>query len=506
MERTIQSPIARGLSRVARSLGAPRTMGYGFDPDRPVAGRQTSAGDADVRRQARETNRRMLGIFADMVDYLRPKLYTDYEQMLRDVPELKTGLKVLHDHAFVESDRTDRLVPNPLRTAFAHDARPEIKALLTDLEQRFNPSVLIPQLVMAAAKMGDAWGQLVWSRTGPNRYRLERIAQLAPQCVRGIPSDFGDVGSWQVSPIGHGMQQGPHFNVFEILHVPYDASWNRMYGTSILEAGRKNWRREEAAQDSVLLAVMTSSSSRMAVTYPIPGLANPDAMSRWRAELQGDSLASELFDMDGVARLRLITHLALTDHVIPYNASSMQPPGLHNVPAPPLEDLLEILHSYQSRHFVTINVPAALATVTRDMKAANALETQGVGFAKTVLSLQMLASLVWHDLCTRVILAAGYSTSTTSREYWLRLPRVERFDAEVRARSLKTTTGALHLCEQFGLDPKWTLVNVFGMSPDEVDEALTDVAMWRHTATPSDTSDPPVPAEQRPNNPDQNKL
>lgn len=464
---TVGSAIARSLARSARGVD----VHYGTTPDlKREPDSRTSRTDDEERVRLGNATRAAQAIYATMGDYTRAARYRDYAVMMRDTPEIRRAVKVLTDHSFVGSTRTNHLNPYaiaPNTTAIS----PTKQALVDDLWRRLDMANTMVTLTMHAVVYGDGFSQVVYAKTRnqPGKYHIVNLARLPSEVVSGTPNGYGSASHWKIRAPNESFESGVVYTPFEILHVAYMRDWDKLYGTSLLETLRKTFRREEAAEDMLLGLLTLAGSSRKSVAYPVPALTSVDEMDKWRSKLAGKAYLKKLFDRDGLARRELAIHSTLTDDFYPYSSGS-EPPTFHNEPPANLAGMKDVAVHQQDRYAVGMGVPATLLNINRDSGAKTAIELQGVNFAKTILGLQQVLSDVWWEVYFRLCVAAG--ETPVRGECPLILPPVERFDNEVQARADKTRVGTAMLLGQSGVD---------------VDEAL-------RVATPYDvkTVNPPL--------------
>ena len=433
----------------------------------PPSVQRTSAGDTRERRDLAQTVSQLEKMFDWRTELSRPAKYQQYREMDAEVPELSRSVQTRADFVFGAEEDSDQV-----RFVYKDSVRAEVRAIAEELFIRLDPSENAPRLYKEAAKMGDVFGELIWSRTGSTYPELLAIKEMLPERVRPLKDHLGQTYGFNVVAPGiTSASKGVFFSNNEMVQFSVERPWTAKYGTSIYEPARRLWPREQATLDVLSLLTIMRASARKSVAYPVGSLNDPKQLQEWKDKLSDGNLAHELFDSDGNLMRRLVSRLELDDLIYPYRGDHA-PPQFHDEPAADLKQLLDVLQYYQERYFVVTGTPAGLAGLERNVNARSTLEQQGLYFVRMVRQGQKDIKRFYEKLLKLQLAAAGITW--IPGEVQLALPTITKFDAELQSRARKATVESAEMMLNQGYDPEWVALNVVGIRPDQLDAALSE--------------------------------
>ena len=431
--------------------------------------KQTSSGDTAERNNLAATVDALTKMFDWNIEQSRVVKYKQYREMDVEVPELARSLQVQADFIFGTEDDEDAI-----RFVFADSARPEAKRIASDLFARLDPPTNAPRMYLEASKMGDLFGEIVWSQANSLSPYPEIVAlkEMLPERVQVLKGPLGHTSGYNVVLPGvSAASDGVRFTPSEMVQLSFNRPWTAKYGVSQLEPARKIWPREQAALDVLSLLTIMRASARKSVAYPVGSLNDPKQLGEWKDKLRNGNMARDVFDGDGNLMRRLVSRLELDDIIYPYR-SDHNPPSFHDEPAADLKQLLNVLEYYQERYFVVTGTPAGLAGLERNVNARSTLEQQGLYFVRMVRQRQKDIRQFYEHLLRLQFAAA--KLPWIPGEVALVLPTVEKFDAEMQSRSRKANVETAEMLLNQGYEPEWVALNVVGVRPDQMDKALSD--------------------------------
>lgn len=464
MAERSSSRLGRTLQRMAKRSLDIELVSQQF----PAPLRKTSAGDTSERRELERTVRQLETMFDWRTEMSRPAKYAQYREMDVEVPELARSVKTISDFVFGATSSEDAM-----RFVYADNCRPEVRKIAEDLFVRLDPQTDAPRRFEESRKMGDAFDEIIWSTGVPNKFpEIIALKEVLPERVKPLKNHLGKTYGFNVvAPGVTAAAEGEFFSLNEMTQFSHNRHWTAKYGTSLYEPARRLWPREQAALDVLSLLTIMRASARKSVAYPVGSLNDPKQLQEWKDKLSSGNLAEDLFDSDGNLMRRLVSRLELDDLIYPYRADH-NPPEFHDEPAADLKQLLDVLQYYQERYFVVTGVPAGLAGLERNVNARSTLEQQGLYFVRTVRNAQKDTSKYYEYLLKLQLMAAGIEW--IEGEVKMVMPVVETFDAELQSRAKKAATETAEMMLNQGYDPVWVAININGVYPDQVDEALSE--------------------------------
>jgi hypothetical protein len=460
----------RSSSRLGRTLQrlAKRSLDIELvSQQHPPPLQRTSSGDTRERRDLSNTVKQLEQMFDWRTEMSRPAKYQAYREMDAEVPELNRSVQTRADFVFGAEDEADQI-----RWLYQDSARAEVRKIADELFLRLDPPQNAPRMYQEAAKMGDAFGELIWSRSGSPYPQLLAVKEILPERVQVLKDHLGNTKGYNVVAPGiTTASKGAFFSPQEMVQFSVGKAWTAKYGTSIYEPARRLWPREQATLDVLSLLTIMRASARKSVAYPVGSLNDPKQLQEWKEKLSDGNLAQDLFDGDGNLVRRLVSRLELDDLIYPYR-SDHNPPVFHDEPAADLKQLLDVLHYYQERYFVVTGTPAGLAGLERNVNARSTLEQQGLYFVRMVMQGQKDIRRFYEGLLRKQLAFAGISW--IEGEVQMQLPTVTKFDAELQSRAKKASVEQAEMMLNQGYDPEWVAVNVVGVRPDQLDSALSE--------------------------------
>ena len=161
-----------------------------------------------------------------------------------------------------------------------------------------------------------------------------------------------------------------------------------------------------------------------------------------------------------------------------------EPPTFHNEPSANLNQLIEVLRYLQERYFISAGVPAALCGYERNVNSRATLEQQGLQFVRTVQRKQSDVVHLVQSVLLRAQAAAGMKPTL---DFEVVMPPVSTFDEKLRSeiRRINAETARI-LGAEVGLDMRYVLKDVLGLTDDEVNMVMESAELARLSRDPAD--------------------
>jgi hypothetical protein len=455
--------------------GSPEIIAAEYGGRRDIAWSKTTAGDTQAERKARRARGRLRNTAQPSFDLSRRKRYSDYREMLDEVPELATALQVLTDFVFGGGSDSVRL-------EFSDEATSGSRDIMKSAWRDIGGSAFFVEAFREGTCLGDSFTELIYSKAG---LIAERPLDAALTEVK--TNSFSQVESFCVLPPGGSASQGRgsgfSLTPLQVLHYAPDKQRGHRYGRSMWSSARKLWRQSEATEDVMSLLSILQASARKSVAYPLPSNIRPDQVDEFLSSLKGESWSSQVFDRDGKMRRRITSLLAMDDLVYPYREGS-EPPTFHNEPPADLTQLTEVLRYLQERYFIAAGVPAALCGYERNVNSRATLEQQGLQFVRTVQRKQQEVAQMVTSVMLRAQAAAGLHPKM---DFTVSMPSVSTFDEKLRAEvnRINAETAKI-LGVDVGINMRYVLSDTLGLSDDEVNMVLESAELARLSREPAD--------------------
>ena len=477
------SPLARRIGdKVLRLFqGAPEIIAADYGEPRAIEWSKTTAGDSQAERRARRARGRLRNTAQPSFDKTRRARYSDYREMLDEVPELATALQVLTDFVFGGKRASH------IEIAFTENATKGSQDVINAAMRDVGGSEFFVNVFREGTYLGDSFSELIYSKAG-----LIAERPLASGLTDVKINTYGQLQGYEVgNPAAQGSRgrnEGYFLRPVQVLHYSPDKLRGHQYGRAMWASARKLWRQSEATEDVMSLLSILQASARKSVAYPLPSNIRPDQVDEFLASMKSDSWSEQIFDKDGKMRRRITSLLAMDDLIYPYREGS-EPPSFHNEPGANLNQLIEVLRYLQERYFIAAGVPAALCGYERNVNSRATLEQQGLQFVRTVQRKQ--SDVV--NLVTSVLLRAQASAGLRpTMDFEVIMPPVSTFDEKLRSeiRRINAETARI-LGSEVGLDMRYVLSDVLGLSDDEVNMVLESAELARLAKDPVDIDTTP---------------
>lgn len=412
----------------------------------------------------------------------------DFREMGREVPELKRSLGVKVDFVFGGPSEDGRETHGGMRVETADGAAAEVRDLVAETDNNIQTPRLMRAKYREAVQLGDSATELVWAND-----RLVWVKPLLCERFDVKWDEWGRLTGYAVRASNSTVGGTTPLKPWQALHFAYDKGRGCKYGTSNWETARRIWRAADTLEDVLSILTLLKAGNRKSVAYPVPDSLTPEQLKVWTRELKGANERPTFFDSGGKLRRRLAALLELDDIVYPYRTSA-KAPSFHNEPTPEILPLLDLLKFQQERYFVATGVPAALAGVDRNVNARATLEQQGLHFVATTRMDQQEVADNTLFLFYVALLVAGIRPN--KGDVIVRMPRVSAFDDMLRAQvqQLRAQTAKV-LGIDVGLDMRWVLETVLGVSEEEATELMDAWQMPAFESDPTATAQAARPGE-----------
>lgn len=472
------SPLARRIGdRVLRLFqGAPEIIAADYGEPRAIEWSKTTAGDSMAERRARKARGRLRNTAQPSFDKTRRARYSDYREMLDEVPELATALQVLTD--FVFGGKKSHSIEITFTDNATQGSKDVVNAALRDI----GGSQFFVNVFREATYLGDSFTELVYSKAGLLAERPLSAYMTDVKC-----NLYGQVIGYEVADTANqssrGRNEGYYLRPVQVLHYSPDKMRGHSYGRSMWASSRKLWRQSEATEDVMSLLSILQASARKSVAYPLPSNIRPDQVDEFLSSMKSDGWSDQIFDKDGKMRRRITSLLAMDDLIYPYREGS-EPPTFHNEPSANLNQLIEVLRYLQERYFISAGVPAALCGYERNVNSRATLEQQGLQFVRTVQRKQSDVVHLVQSVLLRAQAAAGMKPTL---DFEVVMPPVSTFDEKLRSeiRRINAETARI-LGAEVGLDMRYVLKDVLGLTDDEVNMVMESAELARLSRDPAD--------------------
>ncbi|MAL83113.1 MAG: hypothetical protein CMF11_02000 [Idiomarina sp.] len=472
------SPLARRIGdRVLRLFqGAPEIIAADYGEPRAIEWSKTTAGDSMAERRARKARGRLRNTAQPSFDKTRRARYSDYREMLDEVPELATALQVLTD--FVFGGKKSHSIEITFTDNASQGSKDVVNAALRDI----GGSQFFVNVFREATYLGDSFTELVYSKAGLLAERPLSAYMTDVKC-----NLYGQVIGYEVADTANqssrGRNEGYYLRPVQVLHYSPDKMRGHSYGRSMWASSRKLWRQSEATEDVMSLLSILQASARKSVAYPLPSNIRPDQVDEFLSSMKSDGWSDQIFDKDGKMRRRITSLLAMDDLIYPYREGS-EPPTFHNEPSANLNQLIEVLRYLQERYFISAGVPAALCGYERNVNSRATLEQQGLQFVRTVQRKQSDVVHLVQSVLLRAQAAAGMKPTL---DFEVVMPPVSTFDEKLRSeiRRINAETARI-LGAEVGLDMRYVLKDVLGLTDDEVNMVMESAELARLSRDPAD--------------------
>lgn len=471
-----QSPLTKRIANKMLQLlrGSPEIIAadYGVAPE--IRWSQTTAGDTRAERKTTRARNRARNLNQVAFDRSRGKRYSDYREMMDEVPEMATALQVLIDFVFGGHSASSIVIS--YKDGYPEELKKIIQAAWTSV----GGSEFFVNVFKEGTYLGDSFTELIYSQAG-----LIAERPLRPDWTDVNLNEYGQLISYGVknsdSSVGAN-KSGFKLSPVQVLHYAPDTLRGNRYGRSMWSSSRKLWRQSEATEDVMAILSLLQASARKSVSYPLPASIRPDQVDEFLDQMRSDNWSTQIFDKDGKMRRRITSMLAMDDLIYPYREGN-EKPQFHNEPPADLLQLIEVLRYLQEKYFISAGVPAALCGFERNVNSRATLEQQGLQFVRTVQRKQQDVAALVYNVLARALASAGV---TPDLNFDVKMPPISSFDEKLRAEvDMLKSQAAKVLGVDLGLDMRFVLSNVMKLDDEEVNMILESIELGKLSAPES---------------------
>ena len=453
---TVFKTVQRVLGASSQVVISKPSLGLPIDP------RRTSEADTPSKQSLANASGLQSRLFSDAAERRRLALYSEYDEMGDEVPELSQSLEVYKAFTFGGDEHGD----NKVKIDFS-GSRP-IQSVIEQTIANTNVLNNLPMIQEEGERLGDSFHQPIYTRAGD----VTKLKWLNPYHTDVHWDGYGNVASYVVRA-NRGAHGGVPLYPTDVLHFRPNKRMGYKYGRSTWAAARKLWILESTGSDVMSVLTIMRAANRKSVTYPVPAGTDEDGIEKWVNRLKQGQMKQPLFDATGKLQRRIVSLLELDDMIYPYrDGVNAKPPGFHDDPAADLNQLLLVLKHYQERYFVVTGVPAGLAGMERNINDRSTLEQQGLHFVRAIKKRQENLEQFLYELFALSLLARGITP--TQNAFEIRMPRVASFDAQMRAATAKIYAETAVILKDMGLPLDFVLKHALNLPKTLVDELVAN--------------------------------
>lgn len=455
-EVTYPPLLQRFIARIERLLTTkpPRVAAVSVARGPRVPIEQTTGADPNQRRSRGDG---LASVLWDPYEQSRPQRYTDYREIMDEVPELDRGLLVKRD--FVFSGAAQGMHSHEL--TYGARVRPELQRVLEQARADL-PKDWAQEVYQEGHSLGDSPTELLFADQG-----LVGQRYIPPEEFRVEDGDSG-IRYWYTPSTSGGDARLMH--PFQVLHFAPNKRRGSRYGRSDWAAARGLRRMEEAVQSLMVMMALKKASGEEKVLWPFHRNTGADEMWQHIREIQAE-MEDFHFDWNGELKKRIAAQLETVPKFLPYlydHEGKVPAPQFVQSKAADLLQLLEVCRHFQERYFVVTGTPAALVGMERNVNARSTLVEQGVHFALTVRRDQWDVVALLTDYYTRAALAAGIVPQ--EGEFAVSMEPPSSLDETRRAETNKLRADTVAALVTAGMPLTDALVEGYGLTEQRAEE------------------------------------
>ena len=429
---------------------------------------ETSADEA--RRRGRPTDISPFGTSAYnwyheqiQIAQNRDGKYKEYDRMDRECPEISSALDIYADNATKGDSDSDEVL-----VIVTEDEL--VKDIFNEVKKRVKLDQIIWPIARDLAKYGEKFEEVVVY----SDLEVHRLKHLPNRSMFVNLDEYGRPGGKPYVQIDPDTQKViAQFEEWQVLHFKLGRSRATAYGVdgSVLHAVRKTYKQLSMMEDALVLARLTRSQQRYAHLVDVEGLEPGEPTMEYLRMVKNELKKRRTID-PRTGEMDLSYNPLSMEEDIFIGTKPGSPADVKVLEGSSNLGVIADIEYLHNKLFSGIKVPKAYLGFERDINAKATLTEQGVQFARTVRRIQMALLTEFRKFVDFVLTTRGIDP--TEVEYTLTLPPISIVD-ELRTWEIERIK--LEIASMYGglsVSTRWILVNLLGMTGEEVDEIIGD--------------------------------
>lgn len=437
---------------VSDPVVSPQPLQTSFSSEAESRGYGNSAYDVDgksLSAWAFEKMRLEAGRFA---------AYRDYDLMDSECPEVSAALDVIAEFATQSDDpKTETFNIQSEEEGFSDYLVEKVKML--HLQKMVTPTA------REIAKYGGTFWELVAQPDG----EITEVKPLPAITMIRNEDNWGILQKNAFTQVDQNTQKPlAQFASWQIAHARYHKIHGRMYGSSLLEAGRRVYKQLQLAEDGMVVARLYRSHARFLFQIPVEGMSAAAADDYLKKKKQEFRKRQRFNPTSGKVEIFDSPITADEDFFVGVRKEGVQAKveliqGAGNL------DAIGDIEYLQNKLFSVLKVPKAIIGFERDINAKATLTEQDVNFARTLRRIQQVIADLIREVLRRVMITDGIDPEKAP-EYTIIMPPVSTTDdlRQWQIEALKANVALVYGQKLPIVDKEYIYKVIMELSADEI--------------------------------------
>ena len=391
----------------------------------------------------------------------RLALYEDWIKMFRRSTFAYRALKVTVANIFTSKDGD--------HSSYEIKSESEkVLSILTDMDKGVDMHNFAPKRCKACLKMGDFFTE----RVIDNKLLITRLKWLNPKYMFRNEDEFGRLIAEEAFIMKNDTTKIASFSYAQCGHMRYDHDFGSGYGKSMFFPARFPWRQGELQKKGIIIRRLSKSTKRYAYTIPFMAGTSRDEQKRVIDEMKIDLRRTSVVDsVSGNEDTRLKPILEENDIFIasfkdnPAKVEMMDPGGI--------QDNYEDVRMIREEELAAYGVPPAYMGVDKEVRGRAHLGWIDIEFARMLREGQKMNAKEQRKEYDLQLVLLGVPLEDDL--YEVVYPPIsfvdERIKMEIEELKWRVAT---QIRSTMGLPMHWILMNIVGLSEDEIVEIMSD--------------------------------
>lgn len=388
--------------------------------------------------------------------------YRDYELMDGEYPEVSSALDIIAEFSTQSDD--------PQAKSFTIQCEDEELAnYLTEKAQTLLLDHDITGTAREIAKFGCAFWELI---AGPDG-KIGRVKQLIPTTMIRNEDNFGILQAEAFTQIDPKTQTAvAHFAAWQVVQGRYIKQIGRMYGSSILESGRRVYKQLSLIEDGMVVARLYRANMRYVFGIPVDGMSPQQADDylekkkqdfRKKQRFNPSNNKVEMFDSPIGADEDFF--IGVRKEGVAATVETIQGQG-------ELDKIGDVEY-FQQKLFACMKVPKGLLNFEKDINAKSTLLVQDQNFARMLRRIQQIVAHMVKDVLLRCMILDGYDPEKV-QPWAVVMPEVSTRDEQLswQIEALKANVALVYGQKLPLVDREYIYKQIMKLSQDEIDRLM----------------------------------
>lgn len=392
----------------------------------------------------------------------RRSKYTDYENMARSSVIFSRALDIISQNIFMSKDGD--------KVGFeVKSDNAKYEKILLDMNERVGIHMEFPGIVRSFMLRGDSFDEVVFD----NNKQIVRVKFLNPYHMVRCEDEYGRLKEDAAfAMVDDGDNVVVTFEEWQIIHHRFNRKRGDLYGTSLFDVGRRNFRALHLMEDGVIINRFTRAHDRLLFKIPEPS-GNDEMHQQMQLERIKRTLKRRSsVDSQGKLDLTKAPYSDNEDFFLTVSKDGPQP-DIVKIAGSTVTGNLADVEYFQNLNVMSTGIPKAYFALERDVNAKSTLDNEDLQFAKSLRHYQSECARWYLELATRQLQAMGYIVEHDSIE--IVFPPISFIDEQIKMSIQKMRWETAALANNLGIPMEWILEELICLPASEVDRIMPNL-------------------------------